>query len=434
MHSSTLNHLSLPIDPTRLPLPVRLARRLVFARLERLTGGRIILRDDDGEHSFGDPTGGPTATVTVQRPRFYRRVVLGGDLGAADAWIDGDFTCDHLVDLLAVFVRSIDQAHALTGGAARVRTAIDRVRHWLNRNTRTGSRRNIAAHYDLGNDFFRLFLDESMTYSCGIFEHPDTSLADAQFAKLDLVCRKLRLTPDTHLLETGTGWGSLALHAARHYGCRVTTTTISREQHRLACERVADAGLDDRITCLLTDYRDLDGTFDRIASIEMIEAVGLDHLSGYFRACRERLADDGMMLAQVITTDHRFHDRYRRSVDFIRRDVFPGSHCPSLPTLLAASEGETDLAAVHVENIGPHYAHTLHRWRDNFHATREQARQLGATDSFLRLWDYYLAYCEAGYRERYLGNVQVLWAPPACRVDDPTPTAPRAPQPEGASG
>jgi cyclopropane-fatty-acyl-phospholipid synthase len=285
----------------------------------------------------------------------------------------------------------------------------------LNRNTRDGSRRNIAAHYDLGNDFFKLFLDETLMYSCAVFSQPDMSLHQAQLTKLDLICRRLNLNPDDHLLEIGTGWGGFALHAASHYGCRVTTTTISEQQYQLAAERIAAAGLSDRITLLKQDYRDLKGCFDKLVSIEMIEAVGHQYYPTFFKTCGQLLKPDGLMLLQAITINDRFYRRARDEVDFIKRHIFPGSCIPSIAALVDASALASDLQLTEVREIGPHYATTLRRWREAFMSQRDTVRAQGYPEEFIRLWEFYLAYCEGGYTERVLGDLHMVFSKPLFR-------------------
>jgi cyclopropane-fatty-acyl-phospholipid synthase len=278
----------------------------------------------------------------------------------------------------------------------------------LHRNTRAGSRRNISAHYDLGNEFFRLFLDETLMYSCALFERPEMTLAQASTAKLDAICHKLALGPQDHVLEIGTGWGGFALHAAGRYGCRVTTTTISRSQHALACERVRAAGLEDRVNVILEDYRDLKGNYDKLVSIEMIEAIGHQYFGEFFRRCEQRLVPGGQMLLQSITIADRHYARARDEVDFIKRYIFPGCCIPAVSALAQAMADASDLRIVHLEDIGPHYATTLARWRDNFLANLDQVRGLGYPESFCRMWEFYLSYCEGGFAERALGDVQML--------------------------
>jgi cyclopropane-fatty-acyl-phospholipid synthase len=301
------------------------------------------------------------------------------------------------------------------GGASTFAEAGRRLGHWLNRNSRAGSRRNVAAHYDLGNELFELFLDPTLNYSCALFEPEDASLEAASVAKMDAICAKLELSPADHLLEIGTGWGGLAIHAARHYGCRVTTTTISREQHRLATERVRAAGLGDRVTLLLEDYRELSGRYDKLVSVEMVEAVGHQYLDDYFRRTGELLEPHGLMLLQAITIREEHYRQALASVDFIKRHVFPGSFIPSVSTLTGSLARTTDLYLLHLQDIGPHYATTLRHWRERFMARRDEAAALGYPESFARMWEFYLSYCEGGFLERALGNVQMLLAKPAAR-------------------
>jgi cyclopropane-fatty-acyl-phospholipid synthase len=297
-------------------------------------------------------------------------------------------------------------------GFARLMAPLRRGLHWLNRNTRAGSRRNIVSHYDLGNDFFALFLDESMTYSAAVFEHPGQSLRDAQVTKIDRICRKLALQPSDHLLEIGSGWGALAIHAAREYGCKVTTTTLSPAQHALALERIRTAGVADRVEILLTDYRDLHGQYDKLVSIEMIEAVGHQFYDTYFRQVGRLLKPDGMALIQAITiADQRF-EAARRSVDFIQRHIFPGSTIPSVTAMTQSFTRASDLRLFHLEDIGPHYATTLRLWGEQFNTQRQRIRALGYPEWFCRLWDFYFSYCEGGFAERVLGNAQMLLVKP----------------------
>jgi cyclopropane-fatty-acyl-phospholipid synthase len=300
-------------------------------------------------------------------------------------------------------------------GPARLARGARRVLHRLRRNTRAGARRNIRAHYDLGNEFFALFLDPGLTYSCAVFEKPEAGLEDAQTAKYDRICRKLRLAPGDRVLEIGSGWGGFALHAAGRYGCHVTTTTISRRQYELARERVAAAGLAERVCVLLEDYRELRGQHDKLVSIEMIEAVGADHLNDYFRACSERLSPDGAMALQAIVVEERHYASSRRNVDFVKRYVFPGGQLVSLGAICAALAAVTDLRVTHLEDITPHYAETLARWRARMSQNLDAMRALGIGDVFLRMWDYYLCYCEGAFRERANGVVQLVLEKPQAR-------------------
>jgi cyclopropane-fatty-acyl-phospholipid synthase len=353
--------------------------------------------------------------VHVHDPRLYGDVAFGGSVGAGEAYMRGYWTTAQLVDVVRLFVLNMDALDGLEGGFARLANPLRRALHALRRNSRAGSRRNIAAHYDLGNEFFRLFLDDTMMYSAATFEHPLQSLHDAQVARLDRMCRKLDLQPGDHLLEIGTGWGGLALHAARHYGCRVTTATISREQWKLATERVREAGLADRIEVLCQDYRDLEGSYDKLISIEMIEAIGHQYYDTYFERCAALLKPEGAMLLQSITiADQRF-DRARSSVDFIKRYIFPGSCIPSVAALTASIARASDLRVFDMDDIGPHYATTLAHWRQNFRANLPRIRALGYDEHFIRMWEYYFCYCEGGFTERVLGDVQMLLVKPRNR-------------------
>ncbi|HWP88560.1 MAG TPA: cyclopropane-fatty-acyl-phospholipid synthase family protein, partial [Burkholderiales bacterium] len=308
------------------------------------------------------------------------------------------------------------------GGIARLTALLHKALHWTARNTHTGSRRNIAAHYDLGNDFFRVFLDPTMMYSSAVFERADMTLEEASVAKLDRICRKLDLKPTDNVLEIGTGWGGFALHAAKLYGCRVTTTTLSRNQFQLARQRVDEANLSAQITVLLEDYRDLTGSYDKLVSIEMIEAVGHHFYDTYFGQCSDLLKPDGLMLLQAITIADQRYDAARRSVDFIQRHIFPGSCIPSVTVMSDAIARLTDMKLFHLEDIGPHYATTLERWRDNLFANIAEVHALGYPTEFIRMWEFYLCYCEGGFIERAIGVVQMLLVKPGARPHSITPS------------
>ena len=392
------------------------AKRLVERQLEQLPAGEIVLIDGERTKRFGS-AGDLRAAITVHDPAFYLDVAFGGSLGAAEAYIQGRWSCDDLTQLCRIFARNLTVTDDLERGWARLLSPVASGFHWLRRNTKAGSAKNIHAHYDLGNDFFRLFLDPTMNYSCGIFESPDDSMEEASLAKMDHICRKLELRPGDHLLEIGTGWGGMAIHAAGWYGCRVTTTTISKEQHELATERVRTAGLEDRIQVLLCDYRDLEGQYDKVVSVEMIEAVGHGFLPEYFATCGRLLKPDGMLLVQGITMGDDRYESYRKSVDFIQRYVFPESCLPSVTAMCAAAGKASDLRPAHLEDITPHYAETLRRWRRAFFGNIADVRRMGYSDAFIRLWEYYLCYCEAGFEEGTCGDVQILFAKPRRRRD-----------------
>jgi cyclopropane-fatty-acyl-phospholipid synthase len=400
------------------------ARRILFAMMRRLKRGQIHILDGDQRLTFGQITDDMPleVNVTVSHPGFYNRIVFGGSVGAGEAYMMGFWRTDDLPKLIRIILLNRAVFEGLDRRWARISAPAYKLFHALRRDTKKGSRANISAHYDLGNDFYRLFLDETLTYSCGIFETGSSSLKEASLAKYDRICRKLDLRDSDHVLEIGTGWGGFAIFAAGRYGCRVTTTTISEEQYTLAQARVKEAGLNDRIQILFKDYRDLKGRFDKLVSIEMIEAVGHQYLEAFFRACSDRLKEDGMMMLQAITIADHVFERHKNTVDFIKRYIFPGSCIPSIAAMSHAIARETDLKIDHLEDITPHYARTLRTWRSRFFENIERVRALGFSDAFIRMWEYYLCYCEAGFQERYLGDVQMRLIKPMCR---PTPILPR---------
>ena len=393
------------------------ARTQVLALFQGLRYGRLVIIDGEERWSFGGDATGilPEATVRVFDPRFYLRVLLGGSIGAGEAYMAGYWSADDLTTVVRIIILNHQVFAGIDRGWANLTAILHQVFHFLRKNTEEGSKINIAAHYDLGNDFYALFLDETLTYSCGIFETPETTLRGASIAKYDRICRKLQLSPDDHVLEIGTGWGGFAIHAAGRYGCRVTTTTISRPQHDLARERLNQAGLEDRVEVLLRDYRAIEGRYDKLVSIEMIEAVGHHFMREFFRCCGERLKDDGMMLLQAITIADHVFEEHKRSVDFIKRYIFPGSCIPSIAAMCGAIAANSDLRLFHLEDITPHYATTLRSWRQRFLANLDAVERLGYSETFIRMWEFYLCYCEAGFAERYLGDVQMLLTKPRCR-------------------
>jgi cyclopropane-fatty-acyl-phospholipid synthase len=391
------------------------AKRILFDRLAGLRRGELCVQDSDGVEHFGEP-GGRGVCIQVGDPRFYRAALFGGTLGVAATYLEGKWDCDDLTELFRLFLRNRTTSERL-GGMAKIAALGQRAWHTLRQNTRFGSRRNIQAHYDLGNDFFRVWLDDTLAYSSGIFPSWSTSLREASVEKFDRVCRKLELRPSDHLLEIGTGWGGLAIHAARNYGCHVTTTTISHEQFQLARQRIREAGLDGRITLLKRDYRDLEGQYDKLVSIEMIEAVGRKYFDSYFAKCGELLRPEGSFVIQGIVMPERGYDDYLRSVDFIQRFVFPGGCLPSMGAILESVGRSSELRFVHAEEFAAHYAETLRRWRSAFRERINDVRRLGYAERFIRLWEYYLCYCEAAFEERHIGVMQLLFDGPACRRD-----------------
>jgi cyclopropane-fatty-acyl-phospholipid synthase len=390
------------------------AKRVLLTQLDNLCHGELILNDGDEQYVFGrqDDIFPKTVTVTITDTGFYTRMLMQGALGGGEAYIDGHWQCDDPTSMVELFLCNRQYIDKVGPVRKWLMKPLHLLQHYSRRNTLKGSRRNIEAHYDLGNELFELFLDNTMMYSCGIFQHPQTTLQEASEAKLARICQKLQLKPTDHVLEIGTGWGGFALYAAKHYGCRVTTTTISKKQYEYARQRVRDAGLDDRITLLFEDYRNLNGSYDKLVSIEMIEAVGHRYFDTYFKKCSELLKPDGMMLLQSITIADQRYPVAKKSIDFIQRYIFPGGCLPSVSALSDAISRKSDMRIFHLEDIGPHYATTLRHWRNRFLANIDKIRQLGYPERFIRMWEYYLCYCEGGFRRQSIGTVQVLLTKP----------------------
>lgn len=407
-------HLAGTAKPGRLN---GLARKAVLQRLEQLTEGELVLVEGSQRLYFGSATGnGPRAHITVQDPQFYSEIAFGGSIGAGEAYMSGYWQCDDLVALIRLLLRNRHVIDQMEGGLARMTAPLQKLFHRINRNSREGARRNIAAHYDLGNDFFALWLDQTMMYSSAIFQDPETSLHQAQLYRLDRICQKLDLQAGDHVIEIGTGWGGFAIHAAQNYGCRVTTTTISQEQYQKARQRVVDAGLHDRITLLRDDFRDLEGRFDKLVSIEMIEAIDHKLFDTFFRKCSDLLKADGAMLIQAITIADQRYEEYRRSVDFIQRYIFPGSGLPSSAVMTDSVSRQTDMRLLDLEDIGLHYATTLNHWRRRFLAQLDEVRRQGYPESFIRMWEFYLCYCEGAFEQRAISDVQILFSKPDSRI------------------
>ncbi|MEY3338430.1 MAG: hypothetical protein RL245_1422 [Pseudomonadota bacterium] len=403
----------------RASLLAALGRRLLLAQFAALHDGELTLIEWDGtRHRFGKRTSRLDLSVTlhIDHPQLYADAAFAGTVGAGEAYIRGLWRCDDLTGLVRLFVANRELMNGMDSRWALVSRPVLKMFHFLNRNSKAGSARNISAHYDLGNALYELMLDPTMAYSCGIFEHENATLEQASIAKFEAICRKLRLQPTDRVVEIGTGWGGLAIHVASKYGCHVTTTTISREQHDYAKEKIECAGLSDRVTLLLEDYRELKGRYDKAISIEMIEAVGANYLDTYLAKCSSLLAPHGAMLLQAITIQDQFYEQARKSVDYIQRFIFPGSFIPSVEAISRSLTRATDLKIFNLEDIGPHYARTLREWRRNFFDHLPKVRALGYPDSFVRLWEFYLCYCEGGYAERQLGDVQLLLTKPDCRL------------------
>ena len=395
----------------------RLARRLVRARLSKLQAGEVTLVDNGKSQTFGSAVDdfGIAATIYVHSPTFYSDIAFGGSVGAGESYINGAWSCEELESLVRILLRNRNVLDSMESGTAWLALPLRKAFHWMNRNTRRGSRRNIAAHYDLGNDFYSLWLDPEMMYSAAWYPTEDAALEEASVAKLDRICRKLNLNHEDSVLEIGTGWGGFAIHAARNYGCHVTTTTISSQQYDFARVRIEAEGLSDRITLLKEDYRDLDGRFDKLVSIEMIEAVGHEFLGIFFRKCGSLLKSDGEMLIQAITIADQRYEKARTTVDFIKRFIFPGGFLPSVTAMANSMTRASDLRMIGLEDIGLHYARTLADWRERFFVKIDDVRAQGFSDEFVRMWEFYLCYCEGAFTERAIGNVQLHAMAPNAR-------------------
>jgi cyclopropane-fatty-acyl-phospholipid synthase len=389
-----------------------LLRRGVLRQLALLKHGQLLLIENGERLLFGTPGSALLGEIHVHNQAAWGLIAGSGSIGAGEAFIHGYWSSPDLTAVVRVFVGNLDVLDSMEKGIARLGRPLVQSLHWLNRNTRKGSQKNIAAHYDLGNDLFEQFLDPTMMYSAAQFLTPEDSLEQAQLNKLERICQKLALKPEDHLLEIGTGWGSMALYAAQNYGCHVTTTTLSKEQYAFTARRIEQLGLQDRVTLLLQDYRDLTGQYDKLVSIEMIEAVGHRFLPTYFKQCAHLLKSNGLMLLQAITIREQRYEQARRGVDFIQRYIFPGGALPSVQKMLEVVSRDTDMNLLHMEDFGLHYAKTLRLWHENFRRAHGRLSELGYDDYFLRLWEFYLCYCEGGFLERTIGTAQLLLAKP----------------------
>ncbi|PKA29864.1 SAM-dependent methyltransferase [Cedecea lapagei] len=389
------------------PRNARMARWLLFRLLGDLQQGSLTVREGNQTFHFGDASAALHADVEVLSSSVYRRLLTGGSLAAAEAWMDGEWETHQLTTLLHILALNSKTLGRLESGFRLLGKPVERLRHRMRRNHRQQARENIAAHYDLGNTFYAQFLDEELLYSSALFTSPDQDLTAAQKAKMARLCDQLALTPDDHLLEIGTGWGAMAEFAARHYGCRVTTTTLSYEQFCWAQARINRAGLQDKVQVLLCDYRDLTGEYDKLVSVEMIEAVGKTFLPEFFRTCQARLRPGGKMALQAITIqDQRYRD-YSKSVDFIQRYIFPGGFLPSITAMNELMTRHTDFVVRNLFDMGPDYARTLTHWRTRFLHAWQEIEKLGFDERFRRMWLYYLGYCEAGFNARTISVVQL---------------------------
>jgi cyclopropane-fatty-acyl-phospholipid synthase len=404
----------------RLPSRRQFGRRICLRLLANIEVGSLTLHDGGETFLFGnagDPAQ-PHAEVHVHDRALYRQMLSGGSIATGEAYMQGLWTSPNLVSVMRLFSANLTTLELLESKQSWLVRLGLKLSHALKRNTRDGARKNISAHYDLGNDFFRLFLDPTMMYSAALFPTDKTTLEEASIAKLEELCQQLELTSGDHLLEIGTGWGGMAIHAARKYGCRVTTTTISREQYEYACARVREEGLQDRVTVLCEDYRNLRGSFDKLVSIEMIEAVGHDFYSSYFQRCSQLLKPEGKMVIQAITIADQRYAAARDSVDFIQRYIFPGGSLPSVSVIADHLARDTDMQMIHLRDITRDYALTLAHWRERFLQAQSAVRDMGFDQTFMRMWEFYLAYCEGGFRERIIGTVQLAFAKPGYRFVD----------------
>jgi cyclopropane-fatty-acyl-phospholipid synthase len=392
-----------------------LLQKKVLATMARLEHGHVRLKHNGSTQQLGDATQPVFAELQVLDEAFFGKIALGGSVGAGESYMDGDWRSDDLVALMRLLIRNRDLLDGMEGGSARFSAWLMQLAHQFRRNTKSGSRKNIAAHYDLGNNLFELFLDSSMMYSSAIFDAEDMSLEQASARKLQVICEQLQLNETDHLLEIGTGWGGMALYAARQFGCKVTTTTISQQQYDLAKARIEAAGLGDRVNLLLQDYRELQGQYDKLVSIEMIEAIGHQYQDTYFAKCASLLKPGGIALIQAITIEDHRYQQALKSVDFIKRYIFPGSYIPCVSSMVASAAEAGQLRLLDLRDIGDSYAKTLHEWRRRFLANTEQVLALGYDQRFIGMWDFYLAYCEAGFLERSISDVHMLFGKPGIK-------------------
>jgi cyclopropane-fatty-acyl-phospholipid synthase len=395
----------------------RFAKQIFLSKFSEIRHGTITLIEDRSEHKFGnhDPDFPFHATIIVHEPSFYSDVIFGGTVGSGEAYMARSWDCQQLTDLVRIILRNEHVLNSIDGGFGKLMLPLHKAFHFLHRNSLSGSRKNIGAHYDLGNEMFERFLDPTMMYSSGIFDQAEMTMEQASIAKLDRICQKLQLNEQDRILEIGTGWGGFAIYAAQNYGCHVTTTTISRQQFEYAQQKIKEAGLEDRITLLCKDYRNLTGQYDKLVSIEMIEAVGHAYYKNYFEHCSKLLKPEGMMLLQSITIADQRYRAAKNEVDFIQRYIFPGGCLPSVNVIAQNVADHTDMRFYQLEDIGQHYATTLARWREQFFYNIAQIQKLGYSETFIRMWNFYLCYCEGGFKENAIGTIQLLLTKPLCR-------------------
>ena len=410
-------HLENKANSSRSTFFTKVLKRAVFKHLSQLQYGELTLTDNGETQTFaGDKRSDLVVEMNIVNSEFYWYIALGGSVGAAEAYISDYWRTSDLTKVIQLFALNQSVMDSMESGLASFTTPIKKAFHWLNKNTHTGSKSNIVAHYDLGNDFFKLFLDQTMMYSSGIFYKPDDTMEQASINKLERICTRLNLKPEDHVIEIGTGWGGFAMYASKNYGCHVTTTTISEEQYAHTQQQVERAGLSGKITLLKQDYRELTGQYDKLVSIEMIEAVGHQYFDTFFAKCSGLLKDDGEMLIQAITiSDQRFNSA-KTEVDFIKRYIFPGSCIPSVNAISHSLTQSGDLRITNLDDIGTHYARTLNEWKRSFKERIEEVKALGFSDAFIRMWEYYFSYCEGGFKEQVISVSQLHLVKPLARV------------------
>jgi cyclopropane-fatty-acyl-phospholipid synthase len=391
--------------------------RILFSAFNNMPNGKLNITMPNGTSFTFGKQASPIANIEIKNTVFFKRCVLYGDIGFGESYVNGDWDTNNITDVIKWFIHNIEYAPSVSGSRLNSYSfnflkGINKLNHLLRKNTLSGSQKNISEHYDLNNAFFALFLDSSMTYSSAYFKDAKMSLQEAQYAKYDRLCKKLKLNASDHVLEIGSGWGSNAIYMAKHYGCRVTSITISEEQFKYAKQKAIDEHLSDKITFELKDYRDIEGTYDKIVSIEMLEAVGANYYETFFSVCHQLLKKNGLLALQVITCpDSRFKE-LKNGVDWIQKHIFPGSLLPSVGALNQAINQVSDLSLVNLKEMGLDYAHTLHIWYDEFNKKLAEVKQLGFDDSFIRQWNYYLCYCEAAFAMRNINVMQILYSRP----------------------
>lgn len=390
----------------------KLAKSFFIKFCEQFKEGRLILEDGREHYEFGDLNSELKATVKVHSHSFYSCVFSHGENGLAEAYIKGYWSCSDLSKVLLIGIKNNEVVSQISSWKSKLFSMIFKLDHFRNRNSKEGSKKNILSHYDLGNSFFKEFLDPTMTYSCGIFKSEKTTMEEASIHKIDLLCLKLDLEPGDHLLEIGTGWGAFAIHAAKNYGCKVTTTTISESQYIHALAKIKEESLSEKITVLKQDYRELKGQYDKLVSVEMIEAVGHEYMDIYFKTCSDLLKPNGLMAIQAITIKDQNYHFARKNIDFIKRYIFPGSCIPSNEIMIKHLANQTDMVLRDFQDIGLDYARTLKLWQKSFNENAQKIKAMGLSDAFIRLWNYYFSYCEAGFLERHISANQMVFAKP----------------------